>query len=215
MRARRRLHQNRNNYTDPTAWSDGGGGKSSQITIPSYQSAEKKVKKVVGKTRGVPDFTWDANPNSGVAIYDSTPYEGETLDWLTVGGTSVSSPSLAATINAAGSFAASTVAELTSVYAGYTNTANWTDVTSGSCGTTAPRRDTICAPVSACRRATPGNKDRAPGEPWLPWCQTPCAEALGVPPNALDCPNAQSRVVEHLFRDGAGALVGLFVGFNL
>jgi subtilase family serine protease len=120
-------------FTDQTSWVDGGGGISSQIAIPSYQAAEKKVAKVVGKKRGVPDFSFDANPNTGVVIYDTTPYEGETLDWAVVGGTSVASPALAASINAAGSFAASTVAELTTIYGDYTTKADWTDITSGNC----------------------------------------------------------------------------------
>ncbi|MEW1808175.1 hypothetical protein AB0313_17440, partial [Pseudarthrobacter sp. NPDC080039] len=37
----------------------------------------------------------DADPASGVSVYDSTPYNGQT-GWFTVGGTSVSSPIWAA-----------------------------------------------------------------------------------------------------------------------
>jgi subtilase family serine protease len=122
------------NFVSQTTWSDGGGGKSEYIKIPSYQAAEAQVKKIVKKARGTPDFAFDANPNTGVEVYDSTPYEGTVYDWIVVGGTSVASPALAASINAAGGFAASTVAELTTVYANYTNTADWTDITSGSCG---------------------------------------------------------------------------------
>ncbi len=121
------------NFTSQTAWADTGGGLSSQVTIPPYQAAEKKVAKIVGKARGVPDFSFDANPNTGVEVYDSTPYEGTVYDWLVVGGTSVASPALAASINSAASFASSTVAELTTVYDNYTNTSDWTDIISGSC----------------------------------------------------------------------------------
>ena len=118
-------------FLNQTTWTAGGGGSSSGIKIPAYQ---KPVKTVVGTTRGVPDFSFDANPATGPAIYDTTPYNGAVLNWTSVGGTSVSSPALAASINAAGSFAASTVAELTTVYKDYTNTADWTDITKGSCG---------------------------------------------------------------------------------
>jgi subtilase family serine protease len=121
------------NFVSQTTWSSDGGGISKYVPVPSYQSAIKKVSKIVGKFKGVPDFSFDANPNTGVVMYDTTPYEGSVLDWLVVGGTSVASPALAASINSAGSFAASTSAELTTAYKGYTNKANWTDITSGSC----------------------------------------------------------------------------------
>jgi subtilase family serine protease len=121
-------------YTTQSAWNDGGGGSSSYVKIPSYQSAIKKIKKIVGKYRGVPDFSFDANPGSGVAVYDTTKYNGGVLDWIAVGGTSVASPALAAIVNSAGSFAASTSAELTAVYDSYTKTADWTDVALGTCG---------------------------------------------------------------------------------
>lgn len=128
------INRSNGNTVSQTSWSDGGGGDSFYVPVPTYQSAVKKIAKIVKKHRGVPDFSFDANPNSGVAIYDTTAYEGQVLNWLAVGGTSVSSPALAGVINSAGSFAASTPAELTKVYAGYTNTANWTDITSGVCG---------------------------------------------------------------------------------
>jgi hypothetical protein len=39
--------------------------------------------------------SYDADPNTGVAIYDGTPYQGET-GWFEVGGTSVGAPSWSA-----------------------------------------------------------------------------------------------------------------------
>ena len=47
--------------------------------------------------RATPDFSFDADPASGVYVYDSYGYGG----WVVVGGTSVSSPSLAGIVNAA------------------------------------------------------------------------------------------------------------------
>jgi hypothetical protein len=38
---------------------------------PSYQSSLSYTK------RAAPDIAYDANPNSGVAIYDSVRYDGE------------------------------------------------------------------------------------------------------------------------------------------
>ena len=49
--------------------------------------------------RGIPDVSFEANPNTGVSMHDSTSYEGQS-GWFTVGGTSVGAP------NWAGIFAA-------------------------------------------------------------------------------------------------------------
>jgi hypothetical protein len=43
----------------------------------------------------VPDVSYDGDPNTGVFVYDTTPYEGDT-GWWTVGGTSAGSPQWAA-----------------------------------------------------------------------------------------------------------------------
>ena len=47
--------------------------------------------------RSVPDVAWDANPNTGVAVYDSINDEGY-VGWQEVGGTSVGAPSWAGVI---------------------------------------------------------------------------------------------------------------------
>jgi kumamolisin len=119
------------NYINQTAWSSTGGGSSAYIKTPKYQ---KPVKDIVGATRGTPDISLVASPSTGVWMYDTTPYNGSVRDWLVIGGTSVSSPALAGLLNSAGSFAASTVAELTTVYKDFTKTSEWTDITGGSCG---------------------------------------------------------------------------------
>ena len=58
----------------------------------------------------------------------------EYYDWGIVGGTSVAAPSLAGIVNRAGSFAASSNAELTSIYADKALTADYTDITAAYCG---------------------------------------------------------------------------------
>jgi kumamolisin len=136
------INRSNGNFVSQTTWEYGGGGSSTYVTIPSYQSGEKKINKRVGTNRGGPDISFDANPDTGVVIYDTTPYEGQVLDWASVGGTSVASPALAATINSAGGFAASTVAELTRAYHGYRKAANWTDITLGICGSNGGARAT-------------------------------------------------------------------------
>jgi subtilase family serine protease len=73
-----------------TAWSGSGGGVSSWETEPTYQSTYG----ITGSNnhRGVPDVSYDANPNTGVSVYDSYGYGG----WLVVGGTSAGAPQWAA-----------------------------------------------------------------------------------------------------------------------
>jgi hypothetical protein len=45
--------------------------------------------------RATPDVSLDADPNSGVSVYDSVSYKGQT-GWWTVGGTSASTPMVTA-----------------------------------------------------------------------------------------------------------------------
>ena len=125
------LRDSKYNYLSQQAWSDTGGGSSAYILRPAFQ---KPVAAIVGTYRGTPDISLVADPSTGVWEYDTTPYGGKVYDWLVIGGTSVSSPALAGILNSAGSFAKSTVKELTTVYDDFTNTADWTDITAGSCG---------------------------------------------------------------------------------
>lgn len=81
-------------YGGETAWSSSGGGMSSYEATPPYQVPWQSV---VGSQRGTPDIAWDADPSTGVAVYDTTKYEGQS-GWWEVGGTSVGSPSWAALI---------------------------------------------------------------------------------------------------------------------
>jgi subtilase family serine protease len=73
-----------------TGWRGSGGGVSSRETEPAYQSTYG----IPGANnhRGVPDVSYDADPNTGVSVYDSYGYGG----WLVVGGTSAGAPQWAA-----------------------------------------------------------------------------------------------------------------------
>jgi subtilase family serine protease len=121
-------------------WLDTGGGLSPYIPAPSYQAG---VTNVVGTHRGQPDVAADANPETGVWFYDTTPYSGTVLDWAVVGGTSVASPSMAAIVNSAGKFRPSATDELAAMYANYGNTRAFRDVTKGLCGNNALGKATI------------------------------------------------------------------------
>ena len=110
-----------------SSWQDAGGGPSLVEPRPSFQNG---VKSVVGATRGTPDLSFDANPNTGVWVYDTNTVLG--IGWYVVGGTSVSSPSLAGIVNAANSFLVSSPAENTLLYNGKPKDFN--DITYGNCG---------------------------------------------------------------------------------
>ncbi|MGA7523094.1 MAG: S53 family peptidase [Acidobacteriaceae bacterium] len=122
------------------AWSDAGGGASEVEPRPSYQ---RGIARYAGPTRATPDISSDANPNTGVWVYDSTPYEGvpNPSDWWTVGGTSVASPTISGILNAAatasGHFASSGTAELTLLYQELANRsaygAYFNDIQYGAC----------------------------------------------------------------------------------
>jgi subtilase family serine protease len=76
-----------------TAWSGSGGGVSKYEGEPSYQTTYG-ISATNGK-RAVPDVSYDADPYSGVSVYDSTPYNGA-KGWWQVGGTSAGAPQWAA-----------------------------------------------------------------------------------------------------------------------
>jgi fibronectin type 3 domain-containing protein len=115
-----------NNFTGETGWSSGGGGCSAYESATSAQSSFGQYGQVnCGGARATPDVAMDADPASGVSVYDSTPYSGQT-GWYKVGGTSVSSPV----------FAARSAVQGVVVDAGYVYGAHipFRDITSGNNG---------------------------------------------------------------------------------
>jgi trimeric autotransporter adhesin len=69
-----------------------GGGISTEYSAPSYQS-DNGIDLGNG-FRTVPDVSADADPSTGVSVYD--PYDfGSSTPWETVGGTSLASPTWA------------------------------------------------------------------------------------------------------------------------
>jgi subtilase family serine protease len=87
------LHFDRSgNFTSETGWSSGGGGCSAYETATSAQSGFNEYGQAnCGGARATPDVSLDADPASGVSVYDTTRYQGRS-GWFTVGGTSASSP---------------------------------------------------------------------------------------------------------------------------
>ncbi|HEY2155763.1 MAG TPA: S8 family serine peptidase [Isosphaeraceae bacterium] len=124
------------NWTGETGWSGSGGGLSSTEASPSYQSGLGYSK------RAAPDLAYDADPNTGFAVYDSLSYLRQS-GWLQFGGTSAGAPQISALIALAdqgrgskGSLDGPTQT-LPTIYAatttsGTTGTETFYDVTTGS-----------------------------------------------------------------------------------
>jgi hypothetical protein len=112
-----------------SAWSGAGSGCSRYNAKPSYQTSATGCSR-----KADADVSAVADPNTGVAVYDSYAYQGY-VGWLVFGGTSASSPfiaSLYAQGNAVGS--GNGPAAYTWNHAGQLD-----DVTSGSNGSCSPR----------------------------------------------------------------------------
>ena len=109
-----------------TAWSGGGGGCSAYEAATAAQVGFGGYSQVgCGGSRATPDVSLDADPASGVAVYDTTRYNGRS-GWFTVGGTSASSPMTAAHAAVAGVVLTSSVV--------YGSTLSFRDITSGNNG---------------------------------------------------------------------------------
>ena len=109
-----------------TVWSGTGSGCSSYVPSLSYQP------KIGNCThRIVADVSADANPNTGVAVYDSYGSSGN-ANWYVFGGTSVATPLIAGIYVSAGN----TIKYNEYPYA---HTANLNDVVSGSNGSCTSR----------------------------------------------------------------------------
>ena len=113
-------------FQNETGWSSGGGGCSlyenataAQLGFSGYPQGN------CGGKRATPDVSLDADPASGVSVYDSTKYQGQ-AGWWTVGGTSASSPMWAARAAVAG-------VVVNSAYV-YGNSITYRDITSGNNG---------------------------------------------------------------------------------
>ncbi|TMK28180.1 MAG: hypothetical protein E6G64_10265 [Actinobacteria bacterium] len=119
------LHFSGGNFSSETGWSGSGGGCSAYETKPSTQSTGSVN---CNGMRATPDVSLDADPASGVSVYDSVRYQGQ-MGWFTVGGTSASSPMWAARSADAG-----TVVDSGYVYG---NSISFRDITSGNNGASA------------------------------------------------------------------------------
>ena len=114
-----------------TVWSGAGSGCSRYDAQPSWQSSIANIAGVCAN-RAVADVSAVADPNTGVAVYDSYTYQG-VGGWLVFGGTSVGSPLIASVYALAGNAGTINYGSYP-----YSHTAALNDVTggsNGSCGT--------------------------------------------------------------------------------
>jgi subtilase family serine protease len=108
-----------------TVWSGAGSGCSAYDAQPSWQTG---VVTSSCSKRAVADVSADADPATGVAVYDSYSYQGYS-GWLEFGGTSVASPIIASVYALAGNAGSVTYGSYP-----YSHTSSLFDVTSGSNG---------------------------------------------------------------------------------
>jgi len=111
-----------------SAWSDAGSGCSAYESQPAWQSALSNITEYCSG-RAVADVSADANPDTGVAVYDSTRYLFQS-GWLVFGGTSVASPLIASTYALAGN-----TSSIDNGSYPYSHTSGMNDVTTGSTST--------------------------------------------------------------------------------
>jgi subtilase family serine protease len=130
-------------FTGERAWPGTGGGASSVEPVPAVQAgyagpvsgAATIAARAHGK-RGIPDVSFDANPATGVSVYDSTRYQGQ-AGWFTIGGTSVGVPNWAGIMAAGATTGQTALQALAAIYAGgyATNLRDITHGGNGRCGT--------------------------------------------------------------------------------
>jgi subtilase family serine protease len=113
-----------------TVWSGAGSGCSAYEAKPAWQTDSACAKRTVADASAV------ADPNTGVAVYDTYSTTGGLIGiggttggtgWMTVGGTSASAPIIAATYALAGNGASVSYGSYP-----YSHAASLFDVTSGT-----------------------------------------------------------------------------------
>lgn len=134
-------------FASETGWSQSGGGCSAYETATPAQSSFSQYGQVnCGGKRATPDVSLVADPNSGVSVYDSTPYYGMS-GWWQVGGTSVSTPMWAGRSADAG-------VVLNSSYV-YGNNITFRDITSGNNGASCLSGYDLCSGRGSWTGTTP------------------------------------------------------------
>ncbi len=127
------LTKSGSSYTE-TAWNGAGSGCSSFVAKPTWQSDTG-----CPLNRTVADVSAIADPNTGVAVYDTYGFGRGRGGWLVFGGTSVASPIIASVYALAGN-----ASSLNYGSASYSHLASLYDVLSGSNGKCAAGISYLC-----------------------------------------------------------------------
>lgn len=104
-----------------SAWEGAGSGCSAWVDKPAWQHDPNCPGRMTA------DVSMDADPDTGLAVYNTDEAGGQVAGWSVVGGTSASSPMLAAVIALAGH-----PARFPDAASLYTASGGLTDVTTGS-----------------------------------------------------------------------------------
>ncbi len=90
-------------WKEDWALAGGGGGISTVFKSPDFQSVlNSDVQNLVKGFRAVPDLSFNASINGGVAVYESYGTTGAPPTWQAVGGTSAATPEIAGLVALAG-----------------------------------------------------------------------------------------------------------------
>jgi subtilase family serine protease len=84
-------------WNEPVLPAATGGGRSVLFGTPTFQAGLSKT--LLKGRRGLPDLSWNAAVDGGVLVFTSFP--GIRVGWHIIGGTSASSPQLAAVVSLA------------------------------------------------------------------------------------------------------------------
>ncbi len=159
-------------WAGETVWNNGdgasGGGCSAHFGAPFWQRALVNWQSVgCGSGRAVADVSVDGDPYTGAAVYDSTPWGGYVIGWVPVGGTSLSSPIIAAAYALAGGahgvpYPARTLYEsargagstLHNVTSGSNGACYEASTPEGESGCSATQEAASCAGMAICRAGT-------------------------------------------------------------
>jgi hypothetical protein len=119
-----------NMYSSESVWGGAGSGCSTYKNALSFQTSLSNWALTGCSTkRAIADVSADADPNTGAAVYSTTPYNGQT-GWFQIGGTSLSAPIIAG-VYALGSGVSGNAAQV--MYSNY-SLANFHDITGGNNG---------------------------------------------------------------------------------
>lgn len=114
-----------------TAWAQGGSGCSPYEPRPEYQTA---IATNCPNNKAIADIAADADPATGLAVYDTIPYQGQT-GWFQAGGTSLASPLVTAMYALAGTPEPGTYPVTYPYQSTPTGLFDITQGSNGSCGT--------------------------------------------------------------------------------